>query len=86
MTVSVDSLTHKDSSVYSTLPGSQVYMYITGKLAVLISENIKPKPLKSKSFGFVLARLKEFESPTFRLGGGRSIQLSYRRISIVQFG
>ena len=29
-----------------------------------------------------LARLKEFESPTFRLGGGRSIQLSYRRIYV----
>ena len=27
-----------------------------------------------------MARLKEFESPTFRLGGGRSIRLSYRRI------
>ena len=27
-----------------------------------------------------LARRKEFESPTFRLGGGRSILLSYRRI------
>ncbi len=30
-----------------------------------------------------LARLKEFESPTFRLGGGRSILLSYKRIYIV---
>ena len=27
-----------------------------------------------------MARLKEFESPTFRLGGGRSILLSYWRI------
>ena len=27
-----------------------------------------------------LARQKEFESPTFRLGGGRSILLSYWRI------
>ena len=27
-----------------------------------------------------LARLKEFESPTFRLGGGRSILLSYWRM------
>ena len=27
-----------------------------------------------------LARQKELESPTFRLGGGRSIQLSYWRI------
>ena len=32
-------------------------------------------------FPELLARLKEFESPTFRLGGGRSILLSYRRIS-----
>ena len=30
---------------------------------------------------FCLARLKEFESPTFRLGGGCSILLSYKRIS-----
>ena len=30
---------------------------------------------------FYLARLKEFESPTFRLGGGCSILLSYKRIS-----
>ena len=29
---------------------------------------------------FCLARLKEFESPTFRLGGGRSILLSYKRV------
>ena len=28
----------------------------------------------------LLARQKEFESPTFRLGGGRSILLSYWRI------
>ena len=28
----------------------------------------------------LLARQKELESPTFRLGGGRSIQLSYWRI------
>ena len=31
------------------------------------------------TFGF-LAPQKEFESPTFRLGGGRSILLSYGRI------
>ena len=30
-----------------------------------------------------LARPKEFESPTFRLGGGRSILLSYGRISFL---
>ena len=29
---------------------------------------------------FFMARPKEFESPTFRLGGGRSILLSYGRI------
>ena len=37
----------------------------------------KKKPPLSRRF---LARLKEFESPTFRLGGGRSILLSYKRI------
>ena len=31
-------------------------------------------------FRAFLARPKEFESPTFRLGGGRSILLSYGRI------
>ena len=30
-----------------------------------------------------LARQKEFESPTFRLGGGCSIQLSYWRINLL---
>ena len=29
---------------------------------------------------FPVARLRGFEPPTSRLGGGRSIQLSYRRI------
>ena len=37
------------------------------------------KQLKKLSALFV-ARPKEFESPTFRLGGGRSILLSYGRI------
>ncbi len=32
-----------------------------------------------------LARLKEFESPTFRLGGGRSILLSYKRICVMYY-
>ncbi len=42
----------------------------------------KQNPPLSRRF---LARLKEFESPTFRLGGGRSILLSYKRIyDIVQ--
>ena len=36
----------------------------------------KKRPLR---VFFCLARLKEFESPTFRLGGGRSILLSYKR-------
>ena len=36
-----------------------------------------PKTLRFRGF---LARWKEFESPTFRLGGGRSILLSYKRI------
>ena len=40
----------------------------------------KIKVPKTLSFRHFLARLKEFESPTFRLGGGRSILLSYKRI------
>ena len=39
-------------------------------LSLLLGELVSP----------LLARLKEFESPTFRLGGGRSILLSYKRI------
>ena len=31
----------------------------------------------------LLARLRGFEPPAYRLGGGRSIQLSYRRMLIV---
>ena len=38
------------------------------------------KALKTNGFQSLLARPKEFESPTFRLGGGRSILLSYGRI------
>ena len=38
------------------------------------------KALKTNGFQGLLARPKEFESPTFRLGGGRSILLSYGRI------
>jgi hypothetical protein len=34
-------------------------------------------------FGF-LARLARFERTTFRLGGGRSILLSYRRVSRIE--
>ena len=33
------------------------------------------------SFAFYVARLARFERATFRLGGGCSIQLSYRRIN-----
>ena len=41
---------------------------------------MEQKRAETKWFRLVLARQKEFESPTFRLGGGRSIQLSYWRI------
>ena len=40
----------------------------------------KEKPITTKTVIGFLARPKEFESPTFRLGGGRSILLSYGRI------
>ena len=33
----------------------------------------------------ILARLRGFEPPTYRLGGGRSILLSYRRIESGHF-
>lgn len=36
--------------------------------------------VKSRLSALFVARQKELESPTFRLGGGRSIQLSYWRI------
>ena len=40
------------------------------------------KPLNVKVFmALLLARLPRFERGTFRLGGGRSILLSYRRVS-----
>ena len=35
---------------------------------------------KAGLIDLLLAPPKEFESPTFRLGGGRSIQLSYEGI------
>ncbi len=37
-------------------------------------------PVKSRLSALLMARQKELESPTFRLGGGCSIQLSYWRI------
>ena len=48
-------------------------------------QNIQPvckKRNQPEIFGFrlVLARQKGFEPPTFRLGGGCSIQLSYWRM------
>ena len=33
---------------------------------------------------FFLARLRGFEPPTYRLGGGRSILLSYKRIDLLK--
>ena len=44
-----------------------------------MSESKKKKPENVVFSGF-LARLKGFEPPTCRLGGGRSILLSYKRI------
>ena len=40
----------------------------------------KYKKTEQHRYSVFLARLKEFESPTFRLGGGRSILLSYKRV------
>ena len=37
----------------------------------------------AEPLAFLLAHQKELESPTFRLGGGRSIQLSYWCVSCV---
>ena len=45
-----------------------------------MSELKKQKCRETLIYRHFLARLKEFESPTFRLGGGRSILLSYKRI------
>ena len=43
-------------------------------------KNKSRKPFPERLSALVLARQKEFESPTFRLGGGRSILLSYWRM------
>ena len=47
-----------------------------------INKKRASKPLCIKVFkALSLARLPRFERGTFRLGGGRSILLSYRRVS-----
>ena len=48
----------------------------------------QPHPYKKKPparAGGFLAPQKEFESPTFRLGGGRSVQLSYWGIAQILY-
>ena len=59
-----------------------VWVKIDKKDAPAIGKNIVTQKMSDdmRCSAMLLARPKEFESPAFRLGGGRSILLSYGRI------
>ena len=80
---------HKDTQGAAVLKKCSVNpncrKFCCGSACSLLPRKIKnPQPLrfltKQRLGVFLLARLKEFESPTCRLGGDRSILLSYGRI------